>query len=153
MTASTYTPEIAAEILRRLSEGETLVAICREDGMPGRSTVHDWRKADPAGFGVAYDAAVELGCHALLDETLEIADDASGDYRTDKDGNPVLDSEHVQRSKLRIWTRHELIKRKRPDLFSEKVQLEHGGKLQVQQLDDSTLDARIAELMAKAGSG
>lgn len=116
----------AAEILRRLSEGETLVAICKTEGMPTRQTVGNWRRGNK-DFDTAYYEAMEQGCHALLDETLAIADDREGDYRTDKDGNEVFDSEHVQRAKLRIWARHELIKRKRPDLFSDKQQHEHSG--------------------------
>lgn len=151
MTASAYTPELAAEIVRRLYAGETLTAICLDEHMPTRQTVNNWRKANEA-FGLECDDAILNGCHALLDETIAIADDREGDYRSDKDGNEVFDSEHVQRSKLRIWARHELIKRKRPDVFSDKVQLEHAGRLQVDQVSDEALDARIAELMAKAGS-
>lgn len=121
-----FDQDTAAEILRRLSEGETLRSICREDGMPAKSTVYNWRKADPQGFGAAYDEAMLQGCHALLDETLEIADDSARDFKSGEDGE-IFDSEHVQRSKLRIWARHELIKRKRPDVFSDKQQHEHSG--------------------------
>lgn len=115
----------AAEIVRRLAEGETLRGICRDEGMPKKSAVYEWRRSNEA-FGKAYDEAMEQGCHALLDETLEIADDSARDYRSTDEGE-VFDSEHVQRAKLRIWTRHELIKRKRPDLFSDKQQHEHSG--------------------------
>lgn len=128
VAVSTFNQTIADTICERLGEGETLVSICRDEDMPGRRTVGDWRKANPE-FAKAYDEAMLQGCHALLDETLEIADDGSQDYTTDKDGNPVFDSEHVQRSKLRIWARHELIKRKRPDEFSDKQKLEHSGSL------------------------
>jgi transposase-like protein len=121
---STFTQALADDICQRLGEGETLTAICREEGMPARRTVSDWRRLHPE-FAQAYDEAMLQGCHALLDETLAIADDSSRDYTAGKDGAEVLDSEHVQRSKLRIWARHELIKRKRPDMFSDK--LLHGG--------------------------
>src|ERR1043165_8267359 len=106
-----YTDELAAEICTRLANGETLSAICREDGMPATRTVREWAKANKA-FGTAYSDAMEAGCHALLDETLEIADN--------KD-------EPAESRKIRIWTRHELAARKRPDLFGKQVKLEHTG--------------------------
>lgn len=50
--ASTYNEEIAAEIITRLSEGEGLIAICRDAHMPPESTVRLWvigdRKAEGA---------------------------------------------------------------------------------------------------------
>lgn len=128
MPASIYTPELAAEIIERLSSGETLSSMCREAHMPSYRTVGDWRHALPE-FDKQYQQAMLDGCHVLLEETLSIADDRSQDYKTDEDGKQVFDSEHVQRSKLRIWTRHELIKRKRPDIFSDKVNVNHGGNV------------------------
>lgn len=125
MPAPMYDDDLAEKILERLAEGETLVAICRDDGMPAARTVRGWCKTHKE-FGERYADAMEAGCHALLDETLEIADDADADYLPGKDG-PVFNAENVQRAKLRIWTRHELAARKRPDLFSAKVKMEHTG--------------------------
>lgn len=135
MTASAYTPELAAEIVRRLYAGETLTAICRDEHMPSRQTVNSWRRADPQGFGAECEAAQLDGCYARNDQTLDIADDLAEDPSS---------------RKVRIWARHELNARVRPDLFGSKVQLEHAGRLQVEQVSDEALDARIAELMAKA---
>lgn len=109
---STYTQETADRICELISSGKTLTWICRQPDMPGRRTVGDWRRAHP-DFDAAYKQAQEDGCHALLDETLEIADDREEDSSS---------------RKIQIWARHELIKRKRPDLFSDKVALEHTGK-------------------------
>ena len=44
---SSYTEEIAAEICLRLSEGESLRAICRDEHMPDRTTVFNWEDAHP----------------------------------------------------------------------------------------------------------
>jgi hypothetical protein len=43
---STYTPEVADEIVRRLSNGEPLAIICRGEGMPCDDTVRNWAKTD-----------------------------------------------------------------------------------------------------------
>ena len=37
-----YTEALAEEICLRLAEGESLVSMCREEGMPGRATVFRW---------------------------------------------------------------------------------------------------------------
>ncbi|HEX3367074.1 hypothetical protein [Phenylobacterium sp.] len=46
---STYTPELGAEICRRLAVGESLRSICRRDpAMPTERTVWNWARAHPA---------------------------------------------------------------------------------------------------------
>jgi len=69
---SAYTPELGAEICRRLTEGESLKAICRDEGMPCYATVLNWARAVPA-FGDAYAMARRLATDALFDEAREIA--------------------------------------------------------------------------------
>ncbi len=100
---SRYTPELAAVICGRLAEGETLRSVCRDQAMPDKATVLRWLgdKAK-AGFRDQYAHARDMQADALFDEALEIADDVSGDWSTDKDGKKVLEHEHVQRSRLRV---------------------------------------------------
>jgi hypothetical protein len=43
---SKYTPEVAAEIAQRLSMGEPLRKICRDDYMPHWTVVYDWLAKD-----------------------------------------------------------------------------------------------------------
>lgn len=128
---SAYTDKLGDEICEWLSEGGTLAGYCKQKGKPAHSTVHKWRKLNEE-FRDRYDEAMLQGCHALLDETLAIADASELDYVPGKDG-PQFDSEHVQRSKLRIYARHELVKRKRPDVFSDKVQHTGDGGGPVEQ--------------------
>ncbi|WP_433995712.1 hypothetical protein [Bradyrhizobium tropiciagri] len=45
-----YTAEIAATILGRLSEGQTLRAVCRDEALPAESTVRLWALEDREGF-------------------------------------------------------------------------------------------------------
>ena len=62
---SVYSPELASDICKRLAIGESLVEICREDKMPGYSTVMDWlfnqyKPDDPrADFSELYARARE----------------------------------------------------------------------------------------------
>jgi len=45
---SLFTPEIGAEICRRVAEGMSVAAVCRLPGMPCNATVYRWRWIFPA---------------------------------------------------------------------------------------------------------
>lgn len=66
------TEQEIADICDKLAEGKSLRAICRDMGKP-ESTVRYWLSKNEEAF--AHSArARELGCDALADECLEIAD-------------------------------------------------------------------------------
>lgn len=117
-------------IIDEMSEGRTLSEICRQEGMPKRRTVYDWIDADPE-FAKQMDRAREIGCDAIADEEIEIADNGSNDWmkRHGKDGAEewVLNGEHVQRSKLRIWSRQQLRSKWHPKKYGDKTTHEHTG--------------------------
>ncbi len=131
---SLYTEALAAKLCLRLAEGETLRSICRDDAMPGKTTVLRWLSDKKnADFRDQYAHARELQADALFDEALEIADDASGDWSTDKDGKKTLDHEHVQRSRLRVDTRKWAAGKMAPKRYGDKMQHtgDGGGPIRV----------------------
>lgn len=71
------TPELLADICNKLASGQSLRSICREMG-EAESTVRYWFQRDEAAFAQSTHAR-ELGCDALADECLEIADDKTED--------------------------------------------------------------------------
>jgi len=62
MTAAIYTKEVEARILDGVRRGRRLVDICREDGMPGVTTLMRWISQDRNGFAARYRAARRGGC-------------------------------------------------------------------------------------------
>lgn len=129
---SKYTPELVAEIVHRIAQGEPLRQICLDDHMPHWTVVYDWEKADKE-FSLRIAQARELGEEAIAQECLEIADDDTRDWEMvrDKDGQVTgikVDGEHVQRSKLRIETRLKLLAKWNPRKWGERVDLNHGGQ-------------------------
>ena len=103
---SLYTKALAAKICRRVAEGESLRAVCRDSAMPDKTTILRWLADETkAEFCTQYAHAREAQADALFDEALEIADAAAGDWTEDGNGKKVLDHEHVQRSRLRVDTR------------------------------------------------
>jgi len=151
---SKFTPEIAQEICCRLSKGEPLAQICRDEHMPSVTTVGTWRLND-SEFSDRIARAREEGFDAIAEECLEIADNATNDYMLKKDGAEEgrFDSEHVQRSKLRIETRLKLLAKWDPKRYGEKLAIGGASDLPpLQTLPDADLSAKIAALMAKNGS-
>jgi len=73
-----FVADQAAEVLARLWEGETLLAICRTPGMPKRSVVKWWAELVPE-FGTMLAKAVESCGEVLRDEAAEIIRDADAD--------------------------------------------------------------------------
>lgn len=68
------TPELSAEICRRVAEGEPLKNICRDPDMPAWTTVHDWRHAYET-FRKELAKAREQQAEAWADEMPSISDD------------------------------------------------------------------------------
>ena len=82
---SIYTEELASEICARMSIGRSLRSVCLSDDMPDIRTVMRWL-GDPEkqDFCQQYARARESLADALVEETLEIADEGSGDVNRDR---------------------------------------------------------------------
>lgn len=130
---------IADKICERLSDGETLRAICKTKGFPTPQTVWNWRNENRAFFD-AIARARELGHDALAEQCLEIADDASEDYEPNGEGGFRLNSEHVQRSRVKIDTRIRLLSKWDPRRYGERLEHNVDGKLQIEIRDLSRED-------------
>ena len=127
---TTFSDEVAAEICARLAEGNSLRSICRDDDMPGLSTVFQWLKAQD-GFADQYARAREAQADSLFDEILEIADDARNDWMErggDDDAGWLANGEHIQRSKLRIDARKWMAGKLRPKVYGDKSVIEGPGE-------------------------
>jgi hypothetical protein len=81
MTQTNYTREIADTICARMSEGESLRAICRDPGMPSEGTVRGWAVRDVDGFMERYRSARLLLMEYWADQIVDIADDGDLDPR------------------------------------------------------------------------
>ena len=109
-----YSPEIMEQICERLSTGEPLAQICRNEGMPTDRAVHEWAK-DP-GISSAIAQARARGFDFIAHECLEIADDIEED---------------AQSRRVRIETRLKLLAKWDPKRYGEKVDVEHKGDVNV----------------------
>lgn len=118
------------EICRRIANGETLRAVCRDPQMPDKDVIVRWLAEDPA-FAARYAQAREALADHWADEIIEIADDQSRDE---------LGTAAVQRDRLRVDTRKWIMAKIVPRKYSERIEL--GGKLDMQP--------SMSELIAQA---
>lgn len=139
---SSYTEEIADEICRRITCGETLTAICRHDGMPDRVTVYRWSEANDA-FRNRLMRAREAAADAFADEALEVSRGAS-------------DSAEIQRANILSYNLRWAASVMKPRVYGTKVQNEHtgpgGGPIQTLTVDADQA-ARVAEEFLRAAKG
>lgn len=148
---SDYTAALADEIAFRVSEGETLRQICRDDHMPAESTVRRWVLDDREGFATLYSRARDLQIDVWADDIIEIAEDGRNDWmeRETKSGRiTVVNDEAIQRSRLRIDTKKWLLSKLKPERYGDKLEL--SGKLDFSKKTDEQLDVELARLLAKA---
>jgi hypothetical protein len=105
-----YSRELAEEILRRLSMGETLAEICADPAIPvSTGAVRQWDVDDRDGwFSAAYARARRQQVEAWSDELLKIADD------------PRLEPND---RRVRLDTRKWLMSKLHPARYGDKVQV------------------------------
>jgi hypothetical protein len=78
---TSYNDKVAAEICSLIAEGNSLRSICKRNKMPDKATVIRWLGVHRE-FSDQYARAREAQADKLFEESLEIADDTSGDYIT-----------------------------------------------------------------------
>jgi hypothetical protein len=118
---STFTQEKANAILARLSAGEPLAQICRDEGMPSVRTVSLWKETQD-GFAADFARAREDGFDALAAQCLDIADETRKDTIATEDGERP-NTEWISRSKLRVETRLRLLAKWDPRRYGDKMTL------------------------------
>jgi hypothetical protein len=127
---STFTQEVADAICERIAAGESLRLIVLDEGMPDERTVYRWLDRDEA-FRQQYARAREAQADAMVEDILEICDDARNDWmerRGEEDAGWVANGEHIQRSKLRVDARKWLMSKLAPKKYGDKLDLNHGGQ-------------------------
>lgn len=100
---SKYSEELVNKICERIADGESLRAICREEGMPDHNTVIRWKNEKPE-FCSQYARAREDQADGLFDQALDILKE---DFKDNVD---------VQSAKVRLdvikWTAGKLAPKK-----------------------------------------
>jgi hypothetical protein len=115
---SKYTPELAAEICSRLSDGEPLRQICRDTHMPAWQKIYEWMARDKDLSG-AIACAREQGADAIAEEAMAIID-APPERVLTKNGE-VIDSGYVTWQRNRADLRLKLLAKWHPKKYGDRV--------------------------------
>lgn len=139
---SSYSEEIAELICERLINGESLLKITKSKGMPSRSAIHRWCRANP-DFAARCAHAREEGTHFLVDKIEEMADDTT--------------ELNYQSQKVKIAVAQWRAEKIAPRIYGPRVSTEVSGgatinvvrtTIDVRQLDAAARDAFKQALLA-----
>ncbi len=122
---SIFTPELARIICDRLSEGESVRRICKDEDMPTASTIHQWNLEDKEGFSKQYAYAREMQAQHMFDEILEISDNSDGIVAA---GDDKKASAFSQNQRLKVDTRKWYLSKVLPKVYGDKVDVTSDGK-------------------------
>jgi hypothetical protein len=148
-----YSEKLAYEICERVSGGEFLVNITREEHMPTIRGATQWLR-DHHDFQSLYRQSIESRLDIFEDEVVTIPDDASKDYKlVVKRGKEVkvFDPEAIARSKLRVDVRFRHLKAYRPAKWGEvsTLNVKQTDPNDIENMSLPHLEARIADLEVK----
>lgn len=133
--SSTYNADIAARLCAELAEGRSLRSVCEADDMPSKSVVFKWLSKHE-DFVDQYARAKEEAADSLVDEILDIADDARNDWMAIHGNGDAeaykLNGEAIQRSRLRVDSRKWIASKLKPKKYGEKVDHEVKGNLVIE---------------------
>ena len=149
---SSYSQDTADMICERLSCGESLRSICRDQDSPGLSTVFKWLATVP-DFREQYAHAREAQAEALFDEIIEIADTPQIGQKTvsKATGVEITEADMIEHRRLQVdarkWIASKLAPKKYGDKITQEVTGANGGPIltkDVSDLSDEALAAIIA---------
>lgn len=130
LPADDFDPAIAELILDRLSNGEFMIQICAEEGMPSVTKLARWERQNPA-FSKDVARARTLGARCLMEMGILVAI-TPGEGRTmtyRSDGSIEMRKEDpVAARKLAAWGYLEAAKKIAPAEFGDKVALTGGSE-------------------------
>ena len=152
-----FTQTLADRICERLINGESLRAICDEEGMPTPGRVAYWRKNNPK-FEAQYIAAREMQAETLFEEMLDIIDDGRNDWeeREKRNGDTyiALNKEAIARSRARVDVRFRMMESMAAK-YSKKLQVDlksSDGSMSPKDMTDDQKASKIAAIMARAAA-
>lgn len=138
---SSYTPEVALEICERISAGEPLVSICRDQSMPSYTTVMGWLNRNVDDFAANYVHAREAQA------------DADADAITDIGARALSGEIEPQAARVAIEAYKWSASRRAPKKYGDKQTTEltgpNGGAIQTEsRIDMSTLTDEQVRVLA-----
>lgn len=127
---SRYTPELAERICDLIATSDKgLERICRDNPeLPNEATIRMWTWKLPE-FHTQYLRAREAQQIWMVERAQAIADDGANDTYIDEEGRVKVDTDVIQRSRLRVETIKWQAGKLAPRRFGDKIDVNHGGQV------------------------
>lgn len=120
--------KIISHVITELAGGRAVSRILREDeGMCAASTFWLWMFEDDE-LAEKVERVRAHGAHAIMDETLDIADNTTNDTIKNEAGVEQANTEWISRSKLRVDARHKYAQMIAPRRYGPKLDLTSKGE-------------------------
>ena len=118
--------KIYNDILARIEQGESLLQILKDDGMPNRVTFFVWMKETDEKTN-NYAKAMESRQEKLFDEILEIAyqTEEGETIKSTMHGIETTTSDMLGHRRLKIDSLKWVLSRMNPKKYGDKIQQEH----------------------------
>jgi hypothetical protein len=148
-----YSEELATEICERISAGELLINICKDEHMPTVRRCNVWLKNND-DFSQIYRDSINDRLSIFEEQVIQIADDAANDLRTIiKNGKEIkqIDAEVIARAKLRVDVRFRHLKAGRPNKWGDTSTLitKNEDEAAIDAMSTEEMEKKIAELELK----
>ena len=125
---TSYSLEIAEEVCARVADGESLLEMSHDPGLPSPQSLHSWMKQH-AEFDAMYQAACEVRAELIADEVVAIADDDSEDLFEQGDGKPpAANIQAIRRAGLMMRSRMWRVKTLAPRRFGPRPEVPTGPR-------------------------
>lgn len=115
---------MADEICERLTGGESLRSICRDDTMPPQSVVFQWLSKNES-FAVQYARARQFWAETEFERMMEISDTVQIGEKVKVNSNgetETVTGDMTEHRKLQIDTRKWALARMSPKRYGDKLQ-------------------------------
>lgn len=142
-----YSLGIALVICERLADGESLVSICKDPGMPKKTAVYEWL-ASKKDFAEMYARAREDQADSLADQIIALADEMPMEITDDK-GTTRFDSAYVTWQKNRVDARKWVAAKLKPRKYSDRIAHVGDKDADSMQVDVTIFDEMIKNLEYK----
>lgn len=147
---STFTADILKEICDRLSEGEPLACICRDEGMPAARTVRSWMEGENESVPAEEVSAAIAHARVIGHDAIAARTRLTARGKDESEGGDSTGD--VQRDKLIIETDLKLLAKWDPKRYGDLLKLSGSdgtGPVPVVSLSADMTAAQAAEAYAK----
>jgi len=121
-----FNQKIADAVCERLAAGESLNAICKDDGFPTETTIRRWALEDVQGFASKYARAREVQAHFLAEQIITISDTPQEGVETTVKADGTQETKHgdmLGHRKLQVDARKWYLSKVLPKVYGDKLEL------------------------------